>query len=217
MSKKKRKLPPRVEAPTGSPIRRNREERRSASVYRVESLFGEEDSQTLRIDGEVHHIEGEIDSWLVHSVPETTSDRAAAEIKNLLQLATNRPVLIITHNTQFMRAVKLSASEAAKVIKRAEDAIQEALTEQEEADVTPDVRINPSDGGGSGSDESGDSNSGTEPALGEATSEVSADVGDTGDTGEETQEDEEEGELGRPETHDASVGSTDRDEQGDQS
>ncbi len=89
-------------------------------------------------DGSVSHfIEGEVDQWLVVSVPETTRVDTADKIKNNLQAALNRPVLVITHNVQFMRTVKLSPKAAAAVIKRAEDrAISEVQVhdiEEEEA------------------------------------------------------------------------------------
>ena len=124
-----------------------------------------------------------------------------------MQVATNRPVLIITHNTKFMRAVKLSASEAAKVIKRVENVIQKAFTDQEKVEPT-DVGGDTSVRGGPRFDNDGDSSSGTGEGQ-EAESEVSADVGDTGDTSEATQKDEEEGELGRPAEDESPVGSSD--------
>jgi len=93
-------------------------------VYRVEKLFREKDSEELRLNEEVHYIEGEIDDWLVASVPETTSAASAKMTQDRIQAATNRPVLIITHNIEFMRAVKLTPAEAAKVIGRAEKDIE---------------------------------------------------------------------------------------------
>jgi len=102
-------------------MRRNLQERRSATLYRVESLFSVDNGQVIKIDDVEHHIEGEIDGWLVASVPEITTHGAAEMIKRQLEKATGRPVLLISHNIELMRIVKLTASEAAKAIKYAED------------------------------------------------------------------------------------------------
>lgn len=87
-------------------------------MYRVEHLLADH----AQVEGQDScFVEGELDHWLVVSVPVTTSRRTQDEIKNVLQTRMNKPVMIISHNTSFMRAVRLSPKEAAKVIKDGED------------------------------------------------------------------------------------------------
>jgi len=120
-------------------------------VYRVEHLT----SEGKPIEGmEECFIEGELDGWLVVSVPETTSLRTSQRMKDVLQLKMRKPVMIITHNTAFMKAIRLKPNEAAKVIKHGEDhaeayadAVATYGATPEELGLLPDVG---GDGSGSG-------------------------------------------------------------------
>lgn len=71
--------------------------------------------------GEGHFVEGSIGQYVIVSVPPTTTVRAAEEVKARVMQLTKKPVCVITHNVSLLRAVRLTASEAAAVIKRGED------------------------------------------------------------------------------------------------
>lgn len=120
----KKRQPPR----TGPNPKRNRKERLAAVVYRVEHLFQPRDSDDAQFSiGQVHHIEGELDDRLIVSVPEITSEAAAAKLQGRLEADYNQPVMVVTHNISLMRAVRLPPKQAAEIIKNAEDAIQREL------------------------------------------------------------------------------------------
>lgn len=106
-------------------LKRNRQERRAASVYRVEPLFDGPGEKLLLNDVSPYIIEGELDGqfgeFLIVSVPESTPVATAEAIKAEVLKATGKRVMVIAHNTLFMRAVKLSSSEGADVIKRVEE------------------------------------------------------------------------------------------------
>jgi len=144
------------------PVKRNRKERQSALVFRVEPLC----HRGEKIEGlEDCYVEGEIEQWTIVSVPVTTSRRMQEEMKNTLQMRWNKPILIISHNTTFLRAIKLSPNEAAKVIKHGEDYAESyanalsGQTEQESVGGDSDVE---GDGSGPGAGEHGGGNSGEE-------------------------------------------------------
>ena len=206
----KKKNPPPKFLPPGTPVRRNRKERKGANVYRVESLYGASDHQLLKLEGEEHFLEGEIDQWLIISVPETIRVEVAAQYKQQLQIATGRPVMIITHNVQFVKLNRLSPSEAAKVIKRAEDNAFEDIEEAEAAARIKEERAKLVSGDGSGSGDSvdGDRDSGNPELDSDDGDGQEAAAGiDASDSGEGTQEDEDPSERGRPEKDEAPVGS----------
>ena len=122
----KSKTKPRKKPSPKSNVKRNRKERLGSQVYRAVKLFhdDDDDKDTLLIDGEAHIIEGEIGQWVVLSVPTVSVSMAAMEeLKAKAQLALNRPVIVLTHNVDFMVLHKLPPKEAAAVIKRAEDRI----------------------------------------------------------------------------------------------
>lgn len=65
-------------------------------------------------------VEGGLDEWLIVSVPVTTSRRSQKEIKDVLQAKLNQGVLVISNNTFFMKATRLSPSETSKLIREGE-------------------------------------------------------------------------------------------------
>jgi hypothetical protein len=107
------------------------------------------------IDGlEECYVEGDLEEYKVVSVPVTTTQRMQEEIKQTIQGRLNVPVMIISHNTAFLKAVKLSPNEAAKVIKKGEDyaeaytlALEDYQTAKRGVGINVDVEGN---GGGSG-------------------------------------------------------------------
>jgi len=91
-------------------------------VYRLEPLITKpNDRLGFVVEGEVHHIEGELNNYVVVSVPETTSYAQAERIKAEATRLTEKPCCVISHNVTLLRAVKLAPNEAAKVIKHGED------------------------------------------------------------------------------------------------
>jgi hypothetical protein len=100
---------------------------------------------------EGHFIEGEIEAWTIVSVPVTTSLNQMHCIQKILQARFQKPVLIIAHNTSFLKAVRLSPKEAARVIKYGEDHA-EARTKAVEAYPAQQEGV----GGGADSDGDGD-------------------------------------------------------------
>jgi len=75
---------------------------------------------------------------VVLSVPETTSRASCDRLRDAAVKELRKPVLVVTHNVEFLRATKLSTAEAARVIKQAEtqtaaaDAQAEAQAKSEE-------------------------------------------------------------------------------------
>lgn len=177
-------------------------------MFRVEALFGESDKQLVRLDdGSEHYIEGELDGWLIVSVPETTSPNAANRVKQALETATNRPVLIVTHNIHFLKLGRLSATEAGRVIRTAEGnliALKEAQYAQEEdleesaaaARIAEErARLISGDGDRSGSDLDGAGDFGSDVDR-QASGEHDPDDPDPRDSGEAEEGSEDEGEHG---------------------
>ena len=164
----------------GQQVRRGRKERLSAKLHRVEHLFPDPDNrETLLIDGEEHYIEGEIDSYVVVSVPETTTEGAANIVKAKIQAATNRPVLVVTHNIEFMRLRELDHKETALRIKEAEDA---AIKHEEALVAVHGDRSGVGDDGGVDSGTEGqpsDSSEGVAAPTDEADPEEEADEAQT--------------------------------------
>lgn len=168
-------------------------------MYKLEALFGEDDEQVLRVHDESYYIEGEIDEWLVISVPETTRIEEVQAFKKGLEQGTRRPVLVVTHNISFMRARKLTPNEAADVIRRAENDIiseEEAKSRLEEERRKIISQNDSGDGSGPRSDQHGGSSSGVDGE--DNPSGESPDGADQADTGEDSQEVEDEGLDGRP-------------------
>ena len=121
-SKDSRKVDPKtLTMPLKSLVKRNRQERKNAQIYRLESLLSKVDTLGFAVEGEVHHIEGAIDQYVVVSVPETTSYAQAERIKTEAIRLTGKPACVVSHNVTFLRAVKLSPKEAAEVVKQGEN------------------------------------------------------------------------------------------------
>jgi hypothetical protein len=80
----------------------------------------------------VHYIEGELGQRLVISIPETETAETAEGIQQAAEAEFKKPVLMITHNITFMKAVRLSPNETAAVIKRSEENDEQVTREIEE-------------------------------------------------------------------------------------
>lgn len=62
-------------------------------------------------------VEGEIEDALVVSLPPAASHAFCRQVMIDLTKRFGRPVLVVTHNTAFLKARKLPAAEAAKLLK----------------------------------------------------------------------------------------------------
>lgn len=70
----------------------------------------------------VHYILGDPEDFLWVSVPVETSPRAAAELQAVIEKATPKKVLILTHNIQLVKITRLSSSEATRFLGQVERA-----------------------------------------------------------------------------------------------
>jgi len=136
-----------------SPLKRNRRERQSAEVYRLENLFVDEERKRLGLD-EGNYIEGNLAGYVVVSVPETTTYAMAEEIKQKAMVMLKQPVTVITHNIAFLKATKLTPKEAAKIIKDGEDYAEQL--QKEDAHRRDGDRSGPSVDGDGDSGKEGD-------------------------------------------------------------
>lgn len=103
---------------------RNRQQRRGTTVYRLEPMFRPDARRPVLATGPEHYLEGEIGDCLVVSVPPTTSYESCRQLREQLCAAFARPdsrVLIITHNIEFLRVKRLTATEAARLIREVDD------------------------------------------------------------------------------------------------
>ena len=90
-------------------------------MFRLDRLLSD-GGEDLKFADEIHHIGGVIDGWTVLSVPETTSEAEAARVSELIKITMQtQKVLVVTHNTSFLKLTKVKPKDAAKIIKAAED------------------------------------------------------------------------------------------------
>ena len=101
--------------------KRNRSERRRAEVYRLVPLLDHDDPDLLEQHAPDHVIEGKLGEYVVVSVPESCNMARADEIKEQVMAVVKRPVVVMSHNISLLKAVKLSASEAAECIRKGEE------------------------------------------------------------------------------------------------
>jgi len=88
-------------------------------------LFHSDSRKPLSVEGVgiPTHMEGELAAYVVVSVPPTETHATAKVIRDTLAQALGRPVLVVSHNMQFLVTRRLRPAEAAKVIKSMEDAL----------------------------------------------------------------------------------------------
>ena len=101
----------------------NRKERRKASVYRLVPLAikrGHPD-QLEQVDDTPHYIEGEVDDFVIVSVPESMNRDLCDKLHQRAMDTLGRPVVVVTHNIAFLKAVKLSASRGAELLRMVND------------------------------------------------------------------------------------------------
>lgn len=66
-------------------------------------------------------IEGEIGDYTLVSVPPTISHQAAKVLEENLKSELGKPVMIFTHNVQFLRVTKMTPKDVNKVLKEVEE------------------------------------------------------------------------------------------------
>ena len=102
---------------------------------RLTPILEKFDSEVLGIEKTDHYIEGVLDQYVIVSVPECTNMARAEEIKAQVMTLVKKPVVVISHNISLLKAVKLSASEAANAIRQGEE--YETKTRQNAESVVP--------------------------------------------------------------------------------
>lgn len=109
--------------------RHNRKRRKASGIYKLETLFHDAEKQVLKTENSTHYIDGRLGEYLIVSVPETTSRASAIDLEGVLTKIAGKPVLVVTHNIEFMRATLLTARERAELSEIIEHATQEEKTE----------------------------------------------------------------------------------------
>ena len=96
-------------------------------MYRLEPLLEKADPDVIAVVNQTHHIEGQLGQYVVVSVPECCNLERAEQIKNQVMELVKKPVVVLSHNISLLKAVKLSPSEAAQVIKQGEEYAEQML------------------------------------------------------------------------------------------
>lgn len=112
---------------------------------------GKRKSMTVEEIGVPTNVEGELGDYVVVSIPVTESHATAKQVRDQLAAVLRRPVLVVTHNMQFLVTKRLSPKDASVVIKQMEDALYELPNKDtsvgESEPVTPqEASVGGSDG-----------------------------------------------------------------------
>ena len=147
---------------------------------------------TALVDGQSFSVDGQINEHVLVSVPETISTVSARDLFENLQEAFQKPIIMVTHNVQFLSARKMTALEVSRMENLREnrgngyaqaetdsdtDTGTEAITRDEDKSVQTS-----GDWGGSGIGENGDN---VPRADREGETEGVSCAGDGNETGEE--------------------------------
>ena len=84
------------------------------------------------ITGEGFVVEGKLDEHVIVSVPEVISEGRAGELFQMLRDATEKPVIMVTHNVQFLSTRELTPKEIASLRKK--EANGQAVKNTEDSD-----------------------------------------------------------------------------------
>ncbi len=115
--------------------RRHRKRRKASGIYKLETLFRDTEKQALITENSTHYVNGRLGEYLIVSVPETTSRSSAIDLEGVLTKLAKKPVLVVTHNIEFMRATLLTAKERAEL----SEIIEEATRAEEPENASPAV------------------------------------------------------------------------------
>lgn len=108
---------------------RNRKTRYATVVTRLVPRFRDKQAVGVEAYGMPHEIEGELADYVIVSVPCSESHASAKVLREKLQEALAKPVLIVTHNVEFLLAKKLTPKEGAKFLKEIEEVFDNDATD----------------------------------------------------------------------------------------
>jgi hypothetical protein len=92
------------------------------------------DEPAKLVEGPEHFLEGQLEGYIIVSVPADVTAAAAHELREKLRdHFAHRRVIVITHNVQFARVERLAPKDAAKVVKQVEGVIYETDASEEPA------------------------------------------------------------------------------------
>jgi hypothetical protein len=104
---------------------RTRAQRYDTVVYEMFPVFKPEDRKPLTVAdiGVPCFVEGELDKYIVVSIPVTESKATAKLIREKAQAVLGRRVLVVSHNMQFLVTQKMTRKAGATIIKQMEEAL----------------------------------------------------------------------------------------------
>lgn len=102
-------------------------------MYKLKKLFLNKDRRAVVTeDGETLYIEGELEQWLIVTVPPSTSVSMSEMVRDKMAKATDLPVMVLTDNIDFLVPQRISPIKAAKLIREYEkDASKKSNSEKE--------------------------------------------------------------------------------------
>ena len=102
-------------------------------MYKLKKLFLDKDRRAVVTeDGETLYIEGELEQWLIVTVPPSTSVSMSEMVRDKMTKVTDRPVLVLTDNIDFLVPQRISPIKAAELIREYEkDANKDSNSEKE--------------------------------------------------------------------------------------
>lgn len=89
-------------------------------MYRFTPLFRDQERKVLEARPETF-VEGKIGNYLIVSVPESTTTAAALAVRDQSMEAFKCPVMVVTHNVEFVKVERLSAADATRVLREIDE------------------------------------------------------------------------------------------------
>lgn len=86
------------------------EKKKAKAVYYELTPYGRKEGEVHK--GESYTIKGNIGDHVIVSISEGMSNISAQELGDKLKEELGKPIIMITHNISFLKAVKVKASEA---------------------------------------------------------------------------------------------------------
>ena len=91
----------------------NNKEKSKVEYFKLVPMLSDKEGKTK--NGEAYLIRGSLDDHVIVSVPTTISHRASIELEMALEKKIMRPIIIVTHNVEFMKVRKLSERQATAI------------------------------------------------------------------------------------------------------
>ena len=115
-------------------VSRKVKKKNSVSFYQVEALGkdGKSPCEGIPSRDAGFEIEGEIEDHIIISVPPSMSERAAQEMLKKLSETISSPVIVITHNIEFLKARKLGYNEFMELSKRKESTLSDNIESEDD-------------------------------------------------------------------------------------